>query len=184
MSRYSPVINDMVRMRDAVELYCNGMRVRNGRIQCPFHNGKDYNCAIYEHHFVCYVCGEKGSVVRFVSIILDISDSEAEERLNDDFKLDLPIGNKPHSVASVALAMKKLKNIQHRNRMRDMKQETQASVYLTEISTMVWLYRQVNESERIFRETGEYPAWAGTAYRAYAEALEMCKEGGDYDTDR
>lgn len=90
MSKWYELINDAVSMKDAAQMYI-GDRIRNGRIPCPFHNGKDDNLALYDNCFKCYVCGAKGGVIRFVQMLYKLSPYQAEQKINADFCLGLPI---------------------------------------------------------------------------------------------
>lgn len=77
-------------MREAAEYY--GFRVnRQGRMPCPFHNGRDPNFRVYpgSRGYHCFVCGETGSVIDFVAKLFRLTPRQAALRLNEDFRLGL-----------------------------------------------------------------------------------------------
>lgn len=67
---------------------------RHKRIPCPFHNGADRNCGVKEDYIYCFVCGESADVIGFVKRYFGLSFKESITKLNNDFSLGLPIGEK------------------------------------------------------------------------------------------
>ena len=86
---YAAEIRERVSMADIVTHYV-GTPLQN-RIACPFHNGHDRNLAVYRNSYKCYVCGESGDQVRFVQNLYGLDFMGAVERLNEDFRLGLPL---------------------------------------------------------------------------------------------
>lgn len=86
---YAAEIRERVSMTDIVTHYV-GTPIQN-RIACPFHHGKDRNMAVYASGYKCYVCGESGDQVRFVQKLFGLDFMGAAERLNEDFRLGLPL---------------------------------------------------------------------------------------------
>lgn len=62
------------------------------RIPCPIHDGKDKNFAVFHNGFRCFVCGAHGSVIDFVMQYFNLPFVDALKKINDDFRLGLPIG--------------------------------------------------------------------------------------------
>ena len=91
MTDYAAIIKQAVPMRDAVERY-TGQQIVLNRICCPIHHGKDRNMRIYGRSYYCWVCHASGDVIQFVQAVCGVSFRDAMKRLNEDFKLDLPIG--------------------------------------------------------------------------------------------
>lgn len=92
ISDISATIRETVMMEDVVHTYLPSVQTRRNRIPCPFHNGKDYNLSFSETGYKCFVCGEAGDQIKFVSSLLQISRIEAMKRMNFDLNLNLPIG--------------------------------------------------------------------------------------------
>ena len=69
-------------------------RNRANRIRCILHNGQDFNCGIKDHYIHCFVCGQSADVIKFVQVYFCLNFQSAISKLNDDFKLGLPIGKK------------------------------------------------------------------------------------------
>ena len=80
-------------MPQVLEYY--GIKInRSKRIPCPLHNGNDANCGVKEHYIHCFVCGESADVIKFVQVYFGLDFQSAISKLNDDFRLGLPIGKK------------------------------------------------------------------------------------------
>lgn len=93
---YAEIIKARVTVPEVVERY-TGQRIIRNRIKCPVHNGSDYNMRIYRNTYHCFVCHATGDVIQFVRSVTGDSFVGAMERLNNDFALALPIGEKPCS---------------------------------------------------------------------------------------
>lgn len=89
---YASEIKSRLTMPEVLEKY--GFNVRRNRLQCPFHNGQDFNCGVKEKYIHCFVCNESADVITFVEKIFNIEFSEAVKTLDRDFNLRLGIGEK------------------------------------------------------------------------------------------
>lgn len=92
---YAEDIKRLVTMQDVAKAY--GIHVnRMGFAECPFHREKTPSMKIYKDGggWHCFGCGEGGDVISFVMKYYGISFKEACAKLNDDFNLGLPIGEK------------------------------------------------------------------------------------------
>lgn len=92
---YADEIKQAVTMRDVCEMY--GITVsRGGFALCPFHADKKPSMKIYDgkRGFCCFVCDTKGSVIDFVMRFFGLDFKTAVCKINDDFNLGLPIGEK------------------------------------------------------------------------------------------
>ena len=69
-------------------------RNRSNRIRCVLHNGQDFNCGVKDHYIHCFVCGQSADVIKFVQVYFSLDFQSAISKLNDDFCLGLPIGQK------------------------------------------------------------------------------------------
>ena len=90
---YANEIKSRLTMPQVLDYYgieCN----RANRIRCVLHNGQDFNCGIKEHYIHCFVCGQSADVIRFVQVYFGLDFQSAISKLNDDFCLGLPIGQK------------------------------------------------------------------------------------------
>ena len=67
---------------------------RQGRIPRPFHNGKDPNLGLKDRYYNCFVCGAKGDAIKFVQELFGLNFQDAISKLNDDFCLGFPIGQR------------------------------------------------------------------------------------------
>jgi DNA primase len=67
---------------------------RAKRIPCPLHSGTDANCGVKEHYIHCFVCGESADVIKFTMRHFGLDFQSAISKLNDDFCLGLPIGQR------------------------------------------------------------------------------------------
>ena len=90
---YAYEIKSRLKMPEVLDYY--GIeRNRANRIRCVLHNGQDFNCGIKDHYIHCFVCGQSADVIKFVQVYFDLDFQSAIIKLNDDFRLGLPIGKK------------------------------------------------------------------------------------------
>ena len=91
--KYANEIKQRLTMPQILEYY--GFTInRAKRIPCPMHNGTDENCGVKEHYIHCFVCGESADAIKFVMRYFGLDFQSAISKLNDDFCLGLPIGQK------------------------------------------------------------------------------------------
>ena len=92
---YADEIKRNVTMREVCEMY--GIAVsRGGFALCPFHADKKPSLKVYDgkRGFCCFVCDTKGSVIDFVMRFFGLDFKAAACKINTDFNLGLPIGEK------------------------------------------------------------------------------------------
>ena len=90
---YADEIKSRLTMQQVLDYY--GIeRNRANRIRCVLHNGQDFNCGIKDHYIHCFVCGQSADVIKFVQVYFCLDFQSAISKLNDDFRLGLPIGKK------------------------------------------------------------------------------------------
>ena len=89
---------------------------RKGFICCPFHNEKTPSFKVYKGNggYHCFGCGEHGGVIDFVMKYFDLSFKEAIMKLNNDFCLGLPIGEKLDRRKQLDMAKRSFKARQER----------------------------------------------------------------------
>lgn len=82
-------IKDSLIMKEVAEHY--GFEVKRGLMLCPFHNDSHPSMTVYpgSRGWHCFVCGEGGSVIDFVSKLFSINARQAAIRLDNDFHLGL-----------------------------------------------------------------------------------------------
>lgn len=95
-SVYHDLFSDVKKNTDMLEVVrFYGYTPNRGFICCPFHNEKTPSCKIYADGFHCFGCGESGSVIDFTAKLFNLDPIGACRRLNDDFRLCLPIDRPP-----------------------------------------------------------------------------------------
>ena len=69
---------------------------RSGFCKCPLHGEKTGSFKSYSGNrgFYCFGCGAHGSVIDFVMKFFGLPFGDAIKKINDDFSLGLPIGEK------------------------------------------------------------------------------------------
>jgi len=93
LTAYAHDVNDMLTMRQVLALY--GIEVNaHGYALCPFHNENTASMKVYERKFYCFGCGEHGDVIAFVMKSFGLPFKDALKKLNADFSLNLPIGER------------------------------------------------------------------------------------------
>ena len=89
---YADEIKSRLKMQEVLRYY--GFDIKRGRIPCPIHSGSDRNCGVKDEYIHCFVCGATVDVVGFEMQYFNLDFPKAISKLNDDFKLGLPIGKK------------------------------------------------------------------------------------------
>lgn len=89
-SRYAEEIKARVPLLDLLAHY--GFHPSYNRMACPFHNGQDRNMLVSNNIYKCFVCGEHGDAIAFVQKYFDLDFPSAMAKINEDFRLGLPIG--------------------------------------------------------------------------------------------
>lgn len=92
---YAENIKSMVSMPEMMEHYGFSLN-RSGFCKCPFHSEKSASFKAYpgSRGFYCFGCNESGSVIDFVMKFFELPFGDAIKKINEDFSLGLPIGEK------------------------------------------------------------------------------------------
>lgn len=90
---YAEEISETLSMADLLEYYGFTLS-RSGYISCPFHNEKTGSLKVWRDHWYCFGCGAYGNQIVFVRRFFDLSFEDSIKRLNEDFNLGLPIGER------------------------------------------------------------------------------------------
>ena len=89
------IIRESVQMKDVIKRY--GLAVNHsGFAVCPFHSEKTASLKVYAggRGWHCYGCGKGGSVIDFIMAFFNTDRTGALKIINNDFSLNLPLGNK------------------------------------------------------------------------------------------
>ena len=90
---FAKEIKDRLTMPEVLQYY--GVSVnRQHRIPCPIHGGTDANCGVKERYIHCFVCNESRDVIGVVQTLFGVDFGKAVAKLNEDFCLGLPIGQR------------------------------------------------------------------------------------------
>ena len=92
---YADEIKQRVSMIEMLQYY--GIETnRSNFCRCPFHQEKSASFKAYPgtRGFYCYGCNESGSVIDFAMKFFGLSFGDAIKKINEDFSLGLPIGEK------------------------------------------------------------------------------------------
>lgn len=91
-----------------------GLKMRNGRCQCPIHGGQNYNCVMYKgtRGWFCHQCHAGGDVISFVQRYYSIGFKDSIRWVNDTFHLGLDIDSSisPEQQRQAEMALKRRKN--------------------------------------------------------------------------
>lgn len=90
MNNYADEIKARVPLLELLNFY--GFHPQYNRMPCPFHNGTDRNMLVSNNFYKCFVCGESGDIFTFVQRYFGLDFNAACAKINDDFRLGLPIG--------------------------------------------------------------------------------------------
>ena len=81
-------IKERLSMAQVIQRYGFGLN-RSKFISCPFHSEKTASMKIYDKSFYCFGCGAGGDVIKFVSMLFNLTNSQAAVKLDNDFYLRL-----------------------------------------------------------------------------------------------
>lgn len=92
MINFADDIKNRVSMREVCYQY--GIEIVREKAICPFHNDTHASMQIYDGQrgWFCFVCNEGGDVISFVQRYFGLDFHGACEKINNDFRLGLPIG--------------------------------------------------------------------------------------------
>ena len=123
MIDYAHEIKQSVSVIDACERY--GITLdRAGFGRCPFHNERTASFKAYDgtRGYCCFGCHKQGDVIDFAMRYFDLSFKDALEKLNTDFNLNLPIGQrltaKQKRNAELAAANRRFERAQREKRYK------------------------------------------------------------------
>ena len=85
---------------------------RSGAICCPFHSEKTASLKIYDdgRGWVCFGCHKGGDAINFVREYFGLNFQDAISKINTDFSLGLPIGER--------ISLRQRREMEHRQRER------------------------------------------------------------------
>ena len=85
---------------------------RAGEICCPFHNEKTPSLKIYDgdRGWTCFGCHKGGDAINFVREYFGLTFTDAISKINADFSLGLPIGER--------ISLRQRREMEHRQRER------------------------------------------------------------------
>ena len=107
---YASIIKESISIKSALEFY--GVEFnRFGYALCPFHNENTGSLRVKNDYFHCFGCGAGGDVIKFVQAAFKLEFKGALAKLNQDFGLNLPIGEKPtmRQACEAEIRMQKIK---------------------------------------------------------------------------
>ena len=92
---YAEKIKSMVSMPEMMEHYGFSLN-RSGFCKCPFHSERSASFKAYPgtRGYYCFGCNQSGSVIDFVMKFFGLPFCDAIKKINEDFSLGLPIGEK------------------------------------------------------------------------------------------
>ena len=106
--------NEIRNRLDTQEVFSNyGLRPnRSGFVCCFSHNEKTPSMKVYKGNggYHCFGCGAHGSIIDFVMQYFGLSFQDAISKINTDFSLGLPIGER--------ISLRQRREMEHRQRDR------------------------------------------------------------------
>lgn len=101
-----------------------------GFVCCPFHHEKTASMKIYtgDKGYYCFGCGCSGDIFDFVKNIFNINFAESQIKLNNDFGLNLPIGEKLDRRKQIQIAKEQFKKKQEQSAKKKQLEELENAV--------------------------------------------------------
>jgi len=86
-------IKSRLSMKEVAQMYGFHVNSRANTMLCPFHDDHHNSMHVYpgKRGFFCYSCNSGGSVIDFVMKLFDLNFIDACKKMNEDFRLGLPI---------------------------------------------------------------------------------------------
>lgn len=145
MNNYAEEIRSAVTARELFEFY--GFQVnRSGFVCCPLHGEKTPSLKVYpgDKGWKCFGCGAGSSVIDFVMMYFGLTFVDAEKKINEDFRLGLPIGEKM-TFEQQREAERKAYERRKAQQERQAKHERLQAAYESALTLWVWLDRLKRE---------------------------------------
>lgn len=114
---YANEIKSRVSMPEMMEQY--GFRLdKSGFCKCPFHSERSASFKAYpgQRGYYCFGCGAHGSVIDFVMLYFGLSFKDALAKINEDFYIGLPIGERISLRQRRELERQQMERQEERNR--------------------------------------------------------------------
>ena len=147
---------------------------RAGYICCLWHNEKTGSLKLYEGNrgFYCFGCGKNGSCIDIVMQLFGLNFLDACKKINEDFRLGLPIGQKLDRRKRLAMAE------------ADFRRKTERKLYEAGLAELD------REYDKAFRIWQIYDTWArefkptsNRIYPLYVEAVKNIDKAA-YEVDQ
>ncbi len=169
---FAEAIKEQLTMRQVLGTY--GIAVNDhGFARCPFHSEKTASFKAYDADkgYYCFGCGDGGDVITFVMRYFGIPFREAIEKINADFALGLPIGEKTDRRKQLDLARR---SFMRKRELKKAEEERRAVQEKYDAAFSAWVRLDRNKRAYAPATPGEdwHPlfieALQKTAYQAYA----------------
>ncbi len=175
MVNYADEIKRAVPMREVAAMY--GFETdRCGNIRCPFHQDSKPSMHVYDgtRGWWCFVCNEGGDVIDFTRRYFNLSFRDACKKLNCDFRLHLPIGEKLSREQQIE-ADRKAAERKRQQQEREMAYKRVLTAYHAALDR--WVYLDILKRENAPKSPSE------PFNEKYAYAVKRIDEAG-YELDK
>lgn len=136
-------IKSRVKMPELVRFY--GFELKRGnRIPCHIHGGKNDNLGIKEEYCHCFKCGYNADAIKFVQDYFSLSFADAVSKINMDFSLGLPIGERIDKRRQTDMARQAFLRKQEQKKKEE-EHERYLTAWLDAHSELIRLERQKND---------------------------------------
>lgn len=160
---FAEEIKAAVKIPELLKFY--GIEIgRDNRIACPFHNGNDKNCGVKDDYIHCFVCGESADAIGFVEKYFGVSFREAIAKINQDFSLGLPIGEKIDRRKQIEFARRRFE-MKAKAERKNKEKERFKRAY--EYALAEWA--RLDKNKRRYKPLGEWEA----PHPLFVEAIKM-----------
>lgn len=174
---FIPQIKASVTVRQLLEY--NGVKInRQGFCVCPMHGDKDASLKVYggERGWTCYGCHKGGDVINLAKQMYGIGLFDAIRRIDSEFRLNLPLDEKPNQKDRFLFKAGKIRRESERER-EEHRKELLEKEYWDTFEMWQYLDRCVAELEPE-RDEEPSPAFSGyvkmrATYEDMLQDLEM-----------
>lgn len=184
-SYFAQEIKDRISAKEAFTFY--GIAInQKGFANCPFHRERTASMKVYDGNrgYYCFGCGKSGDVIAFVRDYFGLSFVDAIKKLNKDFSLGFPIGEKISRNRQRYIA-KQAYNRRKAIKDREKEKERLESEYWAAFDEVLRLNRQLEQYKPKTEDEEWHPKYVEAAQNIiYKQYLLECAESARYEYEK
>ena len=184
-SYFAQEIKERLSTKEVISFY--GVHINSrGFARCPFHRERTASMKVYDGNrgYYCFGCGKSGDVISFVRDYFGLSFVDAIKKINDDFSLGLPIGDKISRNRQRYIA-KQAYNRRKAIKDREKEKERLEAEYWAAFDEVLRLNCQIEQYKPKTEDEEWHPKYVEAAQNiTYKQYLLECAESARYEYEK